>query len=330
MNILQALNKTHSMIEKYVYIAEECNLSCVFCWQQHDKTHDAKIMTRIVQQIFNEDPKTDTLYNIMGGEIFADFIQDSTITSFKTNNQFHHKKTYNWLTNLIIDIDRFIVFLTELPLNNVWCTSYDPVGRFNQRQKQEWFNNLTYLLERNFKPHSISIVLTKQNIEYIMKGDPIFQKVYDLGLPLFFDFLSPFPHKSFNEMFPTESLVQEFFYFLIDNYPKCGPVSEWMDLVPLKASCRNSMIIGYDTDIITNCGNNSATKDSKRIELVDLSATSLQHSYIEERQCLSCEWLDVCPLGCFLNHQTNGFTDLPAGECMYRNALSYIKTNNKN
>ena len=84
------------MIEKYVYIAEECNLSCVFCWQQHDKTHDAKIMTRIVQQIFNEDPKTDTLYNIMGGEIFADFIQDSTITSFKTNNQFHHKKTYNW------------------------------------------------------------------------------------------------------------------------------------------------------------------------------------------------------------------------------------------
>lgn len=324
---LELIGKAQDVKEKYVYLTEECNLSCVFCWQDHNKKTNNSAILQTLNNIFTEKVDVPTLYNVMGGEIFADFIEDFVIEKFynKDNNE---NKTFNWLTNLIINIDRFEQFISNAPSNYIWSTSYDPCGRFTSVQKQEFINNVFYLKSKNIIPHTISIVLTNQNIDAILNGDDVFHMLYQADFKIFFDFLSPIEN-NFSALFPTESTIEKFFKFLIEYYPKCGPINEWHALIPQKASCRNSQIIGFD-NINTNCGNVQINTNKKLIPLVDLGSYNLQVSYIQKRNCFSCKFFDVCPLGCFLNHQTDGYMDLPEGECGYRNVLNFIETRNNN
>lgn len=327
MNILTALGKKQLIKEKYVYLFETCNLSCVFCWQDHALPFNIDKIQSTLQQIYKEEPFSHTIYNIMGGELFMTNVPNEVVNTYSKDLEFHPHKIYNWLTNLIIPIHRFEMFLSQLPENCVWSTSYDPCGRFNRAQLSHFNENIRYLSTKGYRPQSVSIVLTVQTINAIMNGDETFQYLYDNKYPLFFDFLSLFNSPLFESMLPKESLVQKFFLFLIDVYPDVGPIKEWIDEVPIKMSCRESEIISSE-EIIGNCVTAVDTKSKSKIPLVDLSSNCLQNTYIEKRQCLSCEFFDKCPLGCFLNHQTNGFEDLPDGECMYRNSLRYIQSKN--
>lgn len=324
---LDLIGKAHDIKEKYVYLTEECNLSCVFCWQDHNKKTNINALLQTLNQIFSEQVSHPTLYNVMGGEIFADFIDDIVIENFY-NKDINENKTFNWLTNLIVNIERFEEFISNAPQNYIWSTSYDPCGRFTLAQKQEFIDNIFYLKSKNIIPHTISIVLTNQNIDAILNGDKEFNILYRAQFKIFFDFLSPVEN-NFAKLLPTESKIEKFFKFLIVNYPNCGPINEWHAMIPQKASCRNSQIIGFD-GTNTNCGNTQLNTNKKLIPLVDLSSQSLQVSYIEKRNCFSCKFFDVCPLGCFLNHQSDGYMDLPDGECGYRNVLSFIETRNNN
>lgn len=324
---LDLIGKSQPIKEKYVYLTEQCNLSCVFCWQDHNKQTDTAKMLTTLKNIFDECVTQPTLYNIMGGEIFADYISDDVLYYFLQGSE-DVNKVYNWLTNLIIDVVRFEVFLNLAPSNYIWSTSYDPCGRFNPEQRLLFIDNLSYLKSKKIVPHTISIVLTNQNIDAIINGDSTFEWLYANGFNLFFDFLSPITN-GFNALFPTESKIEAFFKFLIVDFPKCGPINEWHALIPQKASCRNSEIIGFD-GTNTNCGNTDVKTNSNLIPLIDLQANTLQVSYVEKRGCFTCDFYDVCPLGCFLNHQVAGYMDLPDGQCGYRNVLSFIKTRNSN
>ena len=64
---------------------------------------------------------------------------------------------------------------------------------------------------------SVSVVMTKQNIEAISGGDVGFDMIYRSGINLYVDFYSP--EKNWKLYRPTDTEIVDFFIFLTKKIP---------------------------------------------------------------------------------------------------------------
>jgi radical SAM protein with 4Fe4S-binding SPASM domain len=269
----------------------------------------------------------------MGGEVFAPEIFDESLLQQYKNlswgikelgKKYNKQVKVNWVTNLVTNkinhIEDLLNYSTTIGLNAQLVTSYDPRGRFNVNDFIQFKKNMDYFGKRIT---CISMLLNSPNIDYILKDkDPYFKKLYNEGYYIYFDYYMPDESAEFQA--PTDHQLRDVFRHFIDNYPNVHPISDWINSDKNYASCRTSKLVLAD-GTMCNCGN--LVQDEKvikfyssKIEKADNSA--IEDRFLEKYDCASCEYLDRCSFGCFMQHDYKFRDELD--ECVYKLTHRYI------
>jgi radical SAM protein with 4Fe4S-binding SPASM domain len=325
--------------EYTIHLFEYCNLSCSFCWQNHsDKIGLDTILNKLepIDKFVSKENKNSITLNLMGGEVFAPAIYTKEINEAykqlslgisKIAKKYNKKYSLNWVTNLVTDrngIEQIEDLLQYSKDNNISArltTSYDPRGRFNKSQFEIFKMNVDYFDNRIT---CFSCLLTKPNIEYYLKhGDEYFDYLYNKGKYIFFDYYMPDEHAEHN--MPSDELLLKFFKLCVDKYPNVHPIKDWIFNKRNYASCRVSKLVLAD-GTLCQCGN--LVQDKKSLSMYKSPIKKkdnsiIENSFLEKYNCASCEFLDRCTLGCFMNHDYKYREELD--ECVYKLTHKYIE-----
>ena len=232
--------------EYTLHLFTYCNLSCGFCWQDHDSlvgVDDVMGKLPAIERLLDREWKSSVVFNIMGGEVFAPeiFTEELMETYLAFSEAIVERAqargievTLNWVSNMVLAaperLERFLARSEAIDCAVTLTTSYDPRGRFNREQ----FATFKTMVER-FGPEkikTIALVLTKPNIRYFLKDqDAFFQWAYAQGFKIYFDYLMP--DAKTNDV-PSDHDLFAMFKFLIDRYPRCEPISGWQKQIEKK------------------------------------------------------------------------------------------------
>lgn len=322
--------------EYTLHLFEFCNLSCSFCWQDHDDQIGIDtIVSKLepIEKFLSAERRKDVLFNIMGGEIFAPTVFNlEVLNAYKDLTKGIHDLSIkydkvvkiNWVSNLVTDkheyIDDLLEYCENLGIKTKLVTSYDPRGRFNKNDIEVFKKSMNYFGDR---VTCISMLLSKPNIEHMLKyKDEYFDEMYNAGKYIYFDYYMP--DHSAKHQFASDTLLYTFFKFLIDKYPKVEPVNSWIQNNYNYASCRTSKLILADGTMCL-CGNlvqdpKSISQYKGKIEKKD--NTGIEENYINKYNCFSCEYFKRCGMGCFMRHEYKFMEELD--ECVYKLTHRYI------
>jgi radical SAM protein with 4Fe4S-binding SPASM domain len=322
--------------EYTIHLFEFCNLRCSFCWQDHENEIgiDTVVEKLIpIEKFLQTETRHSVIFNIMGGEIFASKIFNSTLLeAYKElllgiknlSNKYNKKIKLNWVTNLVTDkidlIESLLSFSESVDIESNLVTSYDPRGRFNINDFLIFKKNMEYFGKRI---SCISMLLNSPNIDYILKDkDQYFKKLYNEGYYIYFDYYMP--DESAEVQAPTDQQLVDVFKHLIDNYPNVHPIKDWIYNETNYASCRTSKLVLAD-GTMCNCGNLVQEEKvikfySSKIQKMDNS--EIENKFLEKYDCVSCEYLDRCSFGCFMQHDYKFREELD--ECIYKITHRYI------
>lgn len=331
------LGKKRDAEQEYtLHLFTFCNLSCSFCWQDHDSIVGIDTVLEklpIIESLLDAETKQRVVFNIMGGEVFAPQIFNDTLveTYVVLSKEIARmcadrdiEVSLNWVTNLVIEdcqyLDRFLDKVKDVACDTSLTVSYDPRGRFNKEQLKLFQHNLTYYGPSVVR--SIGLLMTKQNISYFLKDtDEFFKWAYASGFKIHFDYLMP---DSRTDAAPSDTELFAMFKFLIDKYPKTEPVSEWLKRTPQALSCRSSKLVLED-GTICGCGNLIDKDVAEDIYETPLDATSnegIEQRFLEKYNCMTCEYFTRCQLGCFMQHNYRFREEMD--ECVYKATHRYI------
>jgi len=180
--------------EYTIHLFEFCNLSCAFCWQNHqDKIGIDTVLNKLepIEKFISKEHKNKITLNLMGGEVFAPSIYNEELNKAykqlslgiqKIADKYNKQCSLNWVSNLVTDKLYLIEDLLQYSKNNniisKLSTSYDPRGRFNPKQFEVFKKNIEYFGDR---VTCFSCLLTKPNIEYYLnEGDEYFDYFYKM------------------------------------------------------------------------------------------------------------------------------------------------------
>jgi len=323
--------------EYTIHLFEFCNLSCSFCWQNHqDKIGLDTVLNKLepIEKFISKENKNKVTLNLMGGEVFAPTIYTKELNEAykqlslgvqKISEKYKKTCSLNWVTNLVTDkLDLIEDLLKYSKDNNISArvtTSYDPRGRFNPKQFEIFKKNVDYFGNR---VTCFSCLLTKPNIEYYLKeGDEYFDYLYNNGKYIYFDYYMPDEHAKFN--MPSDELLLKFFKYCVDKYPNVHPIKDWIFNKKNYSSCRVSKLVLADGTLCL-CGN--LVQDTKSLSMYKSPIkprdnSIIENKFLEKYNCVSCEFLERCTLGCFMNHDYKYREEL--NECVYKLTHRYIE-----
>jgi len=320
-------DKREAREEFFINLFELCNLKCSFCWQDHnDKRGMDTVRDKaqvIIDRLIERKKYTNGFdINLMGGELFFDEINDSLFDDYfylaKKVNEYctanSIEVSFNWVTNLVFTkTQRVLKLQSDLideGVDSMLTTSYDPRGRFNTKNFNLFLKNIDIV---RMHLRSVGIVMTRPNIMAIMKGDSKLQSLYK-KIDLYFDYYSP--EESFKTSLPKDSELLVFFKYMLQNYPKAEPFRSWRENDINKMTCRSSNVILPDGG-----GGKCRSLVAKSLYDEFLSEfdvkdnDSMEKSFIERRNCLTCEFFQKCGLGCFLQSDFLKHNDLE--DCLF-------------
>jgi MoaA/NifB/PqqE/SkfB family radical SAM enzyme len=291
--------------EAHLILFEYCNLRCSFCHQDHDSIEGIdQIQLKVETLIANTDPDDYYIINITGGELFLDVFDDNVFEEYykagKTLLTHFKRVKLSFGTNLVYEAtDRVAALLERLKEHGdvSLATSYDPAGRFTGDSKKTFFKNLEILKEY---VHTVNVVITKQNIETILKGQegPEFGYLCD-NYNVYFDHY--IPSELYTQHQPTEDLIGQLYLVLNEKYPNSYPLKAWKQNHFNSTTCRSTKIVNK-SNVVTTCWS-EAGKDSILDEGEGLAAKQkAEEAFIERYDCLACEYYSRCGLRCFLHH----------------------------
>ncbi len=326
-------NKRSKSSELFVNLFEWCNLNCEFCWQDHsDWTGIEQIKERAfdILSACRQEMNSHIVINLMGGELFADKIPDYIFDDYFEmariiDQKFPEGKSFsiNWVTNLVYhNTSRVIQLLERLEQEKISCrltTSFDFHGRFKPANLKIFEKNI-YDLKSYVG--TVSVVLTKPNIAELLKNESsLFKKLYNSDFSFYFDYYSP--EKNHKVMLPSELDIQKAFSFLIDNYPNVSPVNSWIKHEKNEMTCQSSSIVGHQ-GVRGKC---RALVDDylfPKLKTTDGKESNhkMEDRFVEKYNCIQCEYYQRCGLGCFLQHDFQGFESLPT--CLYKDLFRQI------
>lgn len=321
--------------EYTLHLFEYCNLSCQFCWQDHDAQKGIDSVPDKIKPIYellDEEVRSSVCFNIMGGEIFADevfptlydqYFNLAKALKFKCD-QLGKKLKINWVTNLVNShadlIEKLVDDCDSIGIQNELSTSYDPRGRFNKREFEIFKDNLYKLKDI---VGTVSILLTKNNINYfILRSDKFFDQLYRDGFYLYFDYYMP--DKNWKLSAPSDQDMYEFFTFCVDNYPNVEPVKGWIHNDFNYASCRTSKLVIEDGTKCL-CGNLMVDSGDDQFYTSTIRRndnSEIEDYFLNKYDCASCEYMQRCSFGCFME-RNNKFLD-QMSECVFKETFKYI------
>jgi hypothetical protein len=323
--------------EVIVCLFEHCNLQCSFCPQDHDSLIGVsrdEIMSkvpRIVDWINANNRSKYFKLHIMGGELFQDkwinagfldFYQEM-MDSIRKQVPCEKDLQFNYVTNLVFDeTDAVLNFLNK---NNLKVSiSYDSNGRFTKNQFAIFKRNVELFKD---KIEMVSLVLTKQNIVSIIKGDPYFDYLY-ANFPCDWDSFLPSVKMS-KAMMPKESELLEFYKHLVDHYPNCLNIEHFTsDKETQKMTCTrgNNFTVLHDNSEPKGCSGTILLKDGNT---QNLNSGEIVINFFKTYNCFECEYYKKCPFTCFVKNDYKHI-EKDVKECVFKLTFDYAKRTKNN
>jgi len=332
--------------ELIVILFEYCNLSCQMCYQDHsakvgmDKIAEKFDLVASSMLALKNSGKTTTTVNFMGGELLADDLPDSLFSEYET------------LINRVREYGISIDFPTEMHIatNLVWkntkrvkdflekvgiqiAVSYDPAGRFNTENFEIFKKNLV-----DFKPYIkyVGTVMTKPSIDrFVANSVPFFDYIYN-NFDITFDHYTPeggdfFPDPNFktsNFLTPSDVELREFYKFMLDNWPNCQPFKDMTKKSPQPLSCMSTITIKQNANI-DSCTKYDIIPSTSTPQVVTFFGNLSKHKdqWLEDYNCLSCEHMQYCTFGCFINNHTKKIRTQE--ECWLKEVYDFVDEMNK-
>jgi len=305
--ILDIQGKRPELGEIIVTLFEFCDLTCLFCNQDHDSVVGMDTVVDKFQQIKSAidslrlKGKKRVAVHIMGGEVFSDKVDDKLFDDYATlvNLLREHQKTINFpieisfVTNFIwTKRERIEKFVEENDIQIM--TSYDPSGRFNTNTLQTFLSNVEYFKDRI---ESVNVVMTKPNMEMFIKDNvPGFEFLYN-NFTVFFDHYGPGVNNKF--LSPKDHDLRDFMIYMVDNWPNCEPFKSFPEKKKtLKMACMETLTIMPD-GYWGGCGLFEHLE--KKIPPKNVN----EQKWFDDYNCLECEHLNRCTLGCFMSNHVN-------------------------
>lgn len=330
-------NKVIDHAEVIVCLFEHCNLSCVFCPQDHDSMIGAskeKILGKsanIVKWINNNTRSTDVRLHVMGGELFQDVwinenfldVYQELIDTITKEVDPNKNLIFNFVTNLVFDeTEKVLKFLNN---NNLKISvSYDSKGRFNKSQLRTFKRNVEIFKD---KIQMISLVSTLQNMQAVINGDEYFDYLYNT-FPCDWDSFLPSVESS-EHMMPKESDLLKFYKHLVDHYPNCTNVEHFTtDEHQKKMTCTrgNNFTILHDDSIPKGCSGTVLLKDKST---KDLASDQIVIQFFKTYNCFECEYFKKCPFTCFIKSDYNKL-QRDVGECVFKLTFDHVNNAKQN
>lgn len=322
-NILDLHNKRPTTGEIIVTLFEFCDLSCLFCNQDHDSIVGIDTIVSKFDQIvlcinrLIPKGKKDFAIHIMGGEVFSDKLSEKVFTDYvelvRKIKQYSVDKNIpikvSFITNFIWEkSDRVRNFLQQSQVDLM--TSYDPAGRFNKNTFEVYKRNV-----QEYKEHitGVNIVLTKPTIEkFLSKQTPFFDYLYE-NFETYFDYYGPEKNQAF--LLPSDVGLRSFMRFLIDNYPQSMPVKDFFIKSKQKMTC-------MDTFTVMPTGKWGGCGYFENIEKIIPIKQITEQTWVDSYNCFECEHFQRCSLGCFMSNHVNGMRTQQ--ECWLKEVYDYI------
>jgi len=326
--------------EVVVNLFDHCNMRCVFCPQDHeDETgmSRAEILSKVnnIASYINDNPSKVFHLHMMGGELFQDQLIDAGFLKHYTEFMVRLQVLcdpdkiikFNYITNLVLErTEELLAFISKHDLEV--AISYDPTGRFNREQLAVFKRNVEI-----FRPfiRIVSLTMTKKSIEKMLAGDEYFDHLYSY-------FTCDWDHllvgsDTLKVMVPAQSLQLKFYKLLIDKYPNCLNISTFVEVAVDKNSERstmpctrgNNLTIFSDNSIPTGCSGSVILKHTKT---KDLGGAKIVRKFLEEYDCLNCEYYSRCGFTCFIAND-NEFLVKDVEGCVYKAAFKYAEDKQK-
>jgi len=331
-------SKIPQYAEVVVNFFDHCNMSCVFCPQDHnDKVGVSReeILSKVepIAKFINLNPSQVFHLHLMGGELFQDefieqgFLDHYTEFMFMLNEYCNSSKQleFNYITNLVFDnIDKVVDFCKQH--NLTIAVSYDPIGRFNKDQFNIFKQNIEIIA-----PYIrvISLTMTKQSIDKIIEGDEYFDYLYS-RFPCDWDHLLPGDEK-LKTMMPAESDLLAFYKVLVDKYPDCINMTAFTEksnathINSMPCTRGNSFTIFADNSVPKGCSGSVILKNATT---ENLGGPNIIHNFMDKRNCFECKYYNRCTFSCFIH---NDYKDLvrDIDGCVFQKIFEYVeeKTN---
>lgn len=310
---------------------ENCNLNCVFCPQQHDSTiglsrNEIFSKVEIIAKYANENTSDSIHLHIMGGELFQDhLIQTGFIAIYEEFMALVREKisnperlVFNFVTNLVTEnIEEVKKFCIK---NNLRISvSYDPSGRFSNENLQLFKRNIDFMQNHI---RMISCVITRPNIQRILVGDTLFEKLYNRH-DVDWDPLLPSLQNS-AQLMPKESELLEFLKYLVDRYPKCINLENFFATNPqqkMRCTRGRSLTIMPNNQIPMGCSGSLFLKESKT---ENLGSNEIINKFLQKFDCLTCSYYSKCSFTCFIKQDYKRLIEDVSG-CVYKEVFNYIE-----
>lgn len=329
-------NKRDKQQEYTVHLFEYCNLTCSFCWQDHNKVEGIDtVLEKLIpiEKFLQTEQNKHVVFNIMGGEIFADEIYTEQLNSdyialaqgiVDLGVKYNIQVGINWVTNLVTDklslIENLLAETRKFGVKSRLVTSYDPSGRFNRKTFPVFKKNLYYFKQ---DVEGIGILLTKPNIRYWLKMQESFlNEIYQDGFYIYADYYMP--DETAKMQAPTDTDLYNIFKHFIDKFPKIDPIKSWIENDFNYITCRTSKLILQDGTMCL-CGNLVQEPKDKVMYvsfIKKMDNSPIENRFLEKYNCLSCEYFERCGLGCFMQHDYKFREELD--ECVYKLTHRYI------
>jgi hypothetical protein len=322
-SIIDIHNKRPSTGEIIVTLFEFCDLSCLFCNQDHDSILGIDTIVDKFEQVklsidkLIPKGKKEFSIHIMGGEVFSDKLSDKVYADYEelVNKIRDYGKEKNipisvsFITNFVwTKTERVRNFIEKTQVDIM--TSYDPSGRFNKNTFEIYKENI-----RNFKDYisSVNIVITKPSIDkFLNKQVPFFDYLYE-NFETYFDYYGPAKNQEF--LLPTDVDIRNFMIFLVNNWPNSIPVRDFFSKTKQKMTC-------MDTYTVMPTGNWGGCGHFENIEKVIPIKHITEQTWVDSYNCFECEHFQRCSLGCFMSNHVNGMRTQK--ECWLKEVYDYV------
>ncbi len=324
-HIIDTSKRSHTG-EIIVTLFEYCDLSCVFCSQNHDSTLGIHSIPEKIEQVryaiseLKKKGKSSFSINIMGGEVFSDGLNDSIfdhyaqlVSEIQQFADFHNFEVQvSFTTNFIwTKRQRVKDFLKKTKVKLL--TSYDPSGRFNSKTLLVFNENVI-----EFASHirSVNCIMTRTNIDKFLQNQiPFFSYLYQ-NFPIYFDYYTP--EKNMSKLLPRDVDLRDFMIYMSTHWPECFPFCNFRLRLKQNMSCMDTLTVlpdssfGGCTLLLGNVGA-LASVPSKSL---------LEQEWFDDYKCLECQHFDRCSFGCFLsNHIKDARTQK---ECWLSEVYNHI------
>jgi organic radical activating enzyme len=322
-HLIDKHKKRPSTGEIIVTLFEKCNLSCLFCNQDHTSTEGMNNIVNKIEQIksvidgLQKKGKKEFSIHLMGGEIFSDDLEDSIFEDYKKlikliETHCSENKipvSISVVTNLVWEKkDRIKKFLDETKVDVL--SSYDPAGRFNTNSLKIFKENV---LEFKDYIKSINVVITKPTIDRFLKNQiPFFDYLYE-NFQIYFDHYGP--EKNQKLLMATDVQVRDFMKYLVDYWPNVLPVQNYFSKTKSEMTCMDTYTV-MPNEKWGGCGH------FEGIEKVIPIKSVTEQKWIDGYNCLECEHFNRCSLGCFMSNHVRDMRTQK--ECWLKEVYDYV------